>query len=236
MEAASDFATSLNVMMGYPQVKAWQGGDVTLPMSPTWMAAILRRDAQVSNPYKAAWNRELVGIRGTASKIGHRDGDETSESNVLCQAGLGTIIENKLLWAPFSTATDPTTTGYRSIKRIRTRRSIEKSLLRSMRAYNAQDLGPHLATLIYESLSTACAERVGISALIDYELIWARSLNSNTLLRDGGLRVKMRFEETPELVDLGIYTEPQPEAYDILFDSISAALGNLGDQAIRIAA
>ena len=235
--AAADFATSLNVMMGWPQVRVWRNGaDAVAPMSPSWAAAILRRDAEVGNPYKAAWNRPLKGIRGVATRVSHRDGDPTSDSNFLAQAGVGTIIENKLLWAPFSTATDPTVRDYRSIKRIRTRRSIEKAFLRAMRKYNAQDLGPHLATLIFQTISEACAERQAIGALIDYEVIWDRKLNPNTLLRDGGLRVKLRFEETPDLVDLGIYTEPQPEAFDLLAENIAAALEALGDPNIRVTA
>ncbi|WP_319775486.1 phage tail sheath family protein [Breoghania sp.] len=235
--AASDFATSLNVMMGWPNVRIWKdGADVVAPMSTSWAAAILRRDAEVGNPYKAAWNRSLKGIRGVATRVSHRDGDPTSDSNYLAQAGVGTVIENKLLWAPFSTATDPTVRDYRSIKRIRTRRSIEKSFLRAMRKYNADDLGPHLAVLIYQTISEACAERRALGAIIDYDLIWDRALNPNTLLRDGGLRVKLRFEETPELVDLGIYTEPQPEAFDVLAENIAAALEALGDPNIRVIA
>jgi phage tail sheath protein FI len=235
--AAADFATARNILMGWPRVKVWKGGaDATAPMSTFWAAQILKRDADVGNRYKAAWNKPLVGIRGTERPISHRDGDPTSESNYLCQAGIGTVIENKLLWAPFTTATDPTTRDYRSIKRIRTRRSIEKSFLRAMRKYNADDLGAHLATLVYQTMSEACSSRQAINAIIDYELVWQRSLNPNTALRDGSLMTKLRFEETPELVDLGIYTEPQPEAYDLLADNIAAALEALGDQNIRVEA
>lgn len=234
--SAADFATSLNVMMGFPRVKVWKNGaDATASMSTSWAAAILRKDAQVGNPYKAAWNTSLKGIRGVETRVSHRDGDPTSDSNFLCQAGVGTIIENKLLWAPYSTATDPTVRDYRSIKRIRTRRSIEKAFVRAMRKYNAQDLGPHLATLIYKTISEACAERQAIGAIIGYEVIWDRALNPNTSLRDGALKVKLRFEETPDLTDLQIYTEPQPEAFDLLADNIAAALEALGDQNIRVA-
>lgn len=236
MECAADFATALNVCMIYPQAKVWIGGDVVRPLSPHWAAAIMRRDAEVGNPYKAAWNRPLQGIRGTSQKVGHRDGDPTAESNVLAQAGVGTVIENKLLWAPFTTATDPTVKAYRSLKRIRTRRSIEKAFIRALRGYNAMDLGPHLATLLYQSASEACAERQALSALVGYEVVWDRKLNPNTLLRDGGLRMKLRFEETPELIDLGIYTEPMPEAFDILAENIAAALEALGDPNIRVEA
>lgn len=235
--AAADFATARNILMGWPRVKVWKNGaDATAPMSVFWAAQILKRDAEVGNRYKAAWNKPLVGIRGTEHVVSHRDGDPTSDSNYLCQAGIGTVIEGKQLWAPFTTATDPTTRDYRSIKRIRTRRSIEKSFLRAMRKYNADDLGAHLATLIYNTMAEACDDRQAINAIIDYELIWDRKLNSNTSLRDGSLMTKMRFEETPELVDLGIYTEPQPEAYNLLADNIAAALEALGNPNIRVEA
>lgn len=232
---AADFATSLNMIAMYPSALVTiDGENVTRPLSPHMAAAMLRRDAEVGNPYKAAWNRPLKGIRGVSQRASYQDGRTDHDANFLVQNGVGTVIENKLLWAPYSTATDPTTRAYRSIKRIRTRRSIEKALLRALRTFNAADLGPHTVTLIYQSVAEACMERVNLGALIDYELVWDRKLNPNTVLRDGGLRVKLRFEETPDLTDLQIYTEPQPEAFDILAGRIAQALNALGNPNIRV--
>lgn len=234
---AADFATSLNMIAMYPQALVTLGGqNVTRPLSPHAAAAIIRRDASVGNPYKAAWNKPLIGIRGTSVPVSYRDGHTDHDANLLNFGGVGTVIENKLFWAPFNTATDPTTVGYRSIKRIRTRRSIEKAIPRALRLYNAQDLGPHLVTLISQSLAEACQERQALGAIIDYEILWPRSLNPNTLLRDGGLRLKLRFEETPELIDLGIYSEPQPEAFDVLAGEIARAIQQLGNPHIRAVA
>jgi phage tail sheath protein FI len=235
-ENAADFATSLNMIAMYPSALVTiDGVNVTRPLSPHMAAAIMRRDAEAGNPYKAAWNRPLKGIRGVSQTVSYQDGRTETDANYLVQNGVGTVIENKLLWAPYSTATDPTVKAYRSIKRIRTRRSIEKALLRALRKYNAGDLGPHLVTLIYQSVAEACAERVNFGALIDYELVWDRKLNPATFLRDGGLRVKLRFEETPDLTDLQIFTEPQPEAFDILAGRIGQALTALGNPNIRVA-
>jgi len=237
IENAADFATSLNMIAMYPSALVTiDGVNVTRPLSPHMAAAIMRRDAEVGNPYKASWNRPFKGIRGVSQTVSYQDGRTDTDANYLVQNGVGTVIENKLIWAPYSTATDPTVKSYRSIKRIRTRRSIEKALLRALRTYNAQDLGPHLATLIYGSVAEACSERVTLGALIDYELIWDRKLNPSTVLRDGGLRVKLRFEETPDLTDLQIYTEPQPEAFDILAGRIGQALTALGNPNIRVTA
>ena len=234
-EYAADFATSLNIIAMYPQAKVWLGGDVIRPLSPHVAAAIVRRDKEVGNPYKAAWNRPLVGIRGLSQRVPYRDGDTSTDANYLVQHGVGTVIENKVLWSPFTTAADPTIKAYRSIKRIRTRRSIEKAMLRPLRQYMSEDLGPHLVTLLAQSLEEACEERQNLKAIIDYQIIWDRKLNPNTFLRDGGLRLKLTFEETPDLTDLQIYTEPQPEAFDVLASSIAEALAALGNPAIRIA-
>ena len=172
VENAADFAASLNMIAMYPSGLVTIGGqNVTKPLSTTMMAMTLRRDAEAGNVYKAAWNRASKGLRGVSQTVTYQDGRTDHDANYLNQRGVGTFIENKLLWAPFTTATDPTTLGYRSIKRIRTRRDIEKSFLRSVRKFNADDLGPHLVTLLYKSLAEACAERVSFSALIDYELI-----------------------------------------------------------------
>lgn len=237
VENAADFATSLNMIAMYPSALVTiDGVNVTRPLSPHMAAAIMRRDAEVGNPYKAAWNRPFKGIRGVSQTVSYQDGSTETDANYLVQNGVGTVIENKLIWAPYSTATDPTVKGYRSIKRIRTRRSIEKALLRALRKYNSDDLGPHMVSLIYQSVAEACAERVTFGALIDYELVWDKKLNPATFLRDGGLRVKLRFEETPDLTDLQIFTEPQPEAFDILSGRIGQALTALGNPNIRVTA
>ncbi|MEO0496279.1 MAG: phage tail sheath family protein [Pseudomonadota bacterium] len=235
VEAAADFAASLNVIAMYPSaLVTLNSQNLTRALSPHLVGATLRRDAEAGSPYKAAWNKPLKGIRGGSQSVSYRDGDTQHDANYLNQRGVGTVIENKLLWAPYSTATDPTTVGYRSIKRIRTRRSIEKAMLRALRAFNASDLGPHLVTLVYESLAEACQERVNVGALIDYELVWDSGLNPDNLLRAGGLAVKLKFEETPDLTDLQIYSEPQPEAFEILRGRIATALQSIGNPNITV--
>lgn len=237
MEYAADFSGSLNIIAMYPGAKVYLGGEqVVRPLSPHVAAAIVRRDKQVGNPFKAAWNRSLVGILGASQRVTYRDGDTTCDANILVQAGVGTVIENKTLWSPYSTATDASIKAYRSIKRIRTRRSIEKALMTAYRGYLAEDLGPHLVTLLVTSLEEACEERKELGALVDYQVIWQRGLNPNTFLRDGGLRLKLRFEETPDLTDLQIYTEPQPEAFTVLADNIAAALNALGSNNVYVVA
>lgn len=234
-EYAADFATSLNIVAMYPAAKVWLGADVVRPLSPHVAAAIVRRDKQAGTPFKAAWNKPLVGIRGLSQRVTHRDGDTATDANYLVQHGVGTVIENKTLWSPFTTASDPTVKAYRSIKRIRTRRSIEKALLRPLRQYMSDDLGPHLVTLIAQALEEACEERQALKAIIDYQIIFDRKLNPNTFLRDGGMRLKLTFEETPDLTDLQIFTEPQPEAFDVLASSLADALAALGNANIRTA-
>lgn len=237
MAYAADFAGSLNIIAMYPGAKVWLGGEqVVRGLSPHVAAAIVRRDKQTGNPFKAAWNRPLVGILGAAQRVTYRDGDTTCDANILVQAGVGTVIENKTLWSPFSTATDAAVRAYRSIKRIRTRRSIEKALLTAHRGYLSEDLGEHLVTLLVKSLEEACEERKALKAIVDYQIVWKRGLNPNTFLRDGGLRLKLRFEETPDLTDLQLYTEPQPEAFDVLAESIAASLSALGSNNVFVSA
>lgn len=234
---AADFASSLNVVALYPGALVWlNGGQVVRPLSPHVAAAIVRRDKQVGTPFKAAWNRPLTGILGASQRVTYRDGDTSCDANYLVQAGVGTVIENKVLWAPYTTATDPAIRAYRSIKRIRTRRSIEKALLRAYRGYLSEDIGPHLVTLLVQSLEEACEERKTLGAIIDYQIVWQRGLNPNIVLRDGGLRLKLRFEETPDLTDLQLYTEPQPEAFDVLAGAIAEALAALGSNNVYVTA
>ena len=237
IEAAGDFSGTFNMIACYPQVTVNLGGaNVTRPLSTHVAAAHLIRDAEVGNPFKAAWNRQLTGVLGTDQIVTYQDGKTSHDANTLNQGGVVTVIEGNRLWGPYTTATDPTTIGYRSIKRIRTRRAVEKATLKAMRKHLAADIGPHAVTQIYTDVADFLEDLTNpeIGALVNYELVWDRSLNSGAVLEAGGLRVKMRFAETPDLTDLQIYAEAQPEAFDLLAGRIGSALSALGNQNIRV--
>jgi len=237
VEFAEDFATALNVIACYPMgIYNLGAGNVTRPLSPSVAAAMIRRDKQTGGPYKAFWNRPLQGVLAPSVPIGYTDGEITSDANFLNQRGVGTIIEGNLLWAPFTTASDPTVSSWRSIKRIRTRRAVEKAVLRPLRQYASEDISPHMVSLIYRSLDQFLGDLVTLGALIDYELVWSSSMNPASILEAGALRVKMRFAETPDLVDLQVFTEPQPEAFDVLEAAIAASLSQLGLNNVRVTA
>ncbi|MFN3440967.1 MAG: phage tail sheath family protein [Rhizobium rosettiformans] len=237
IEWAEDFATALNVIGMYPGgVVNLGAGNVIRPLSANVAAAMVRRDKETGGPYKAFWNRALQGVLGPSVPVGYTDGDISSEANQLAQAGVGSIIEGNLLWAPFTTATDPTVNSWRSIKKIRTRRAVEKAMLRPMRQYVSEDITPHVVSLIYRAADQFLSDLKTLGAIIDYELIWSKSLNPSSLLEAGGLRVKMRWAETPDLVDLQLYDEPMPEAFDVLNAAIAAALSQLGLSNIRVTA
>lgn len=234
---ADDFATSLNMIAMYPQARVYLGGQtVTRPLSPHVAAAIVRSDKASGSPFKAFWNKGLKGILAPSQRVTYYDGQADHEANQLNFGGVGTVIEGKLLWSPFTTATDPTVVAYRSVKRIRTRRAIEKAIPRALRGYLGQDLGPHLVALVATALSEKIAECVAAGALIDGEVVFKRGLNQATSLRDGELRLTFRSEETPDLTDLMIDSEPMPEAYETLITSIEGAIAALGDPNVRVAA
>lgn len=237
IEWAEDFATALNVVGIYPAgVVNLGAGNVTRPLSAHVAAAMVRRDKATGGPYKAFWNKPLQGVLGPSVPVGYTDGDISSEANQLAQAGVGSIIEGNLLWAPFTTATDPTVKSWRSIKKIRTRRAVEKAMLRPIRQYASEDITPHIVSLIYRAADQFLSDLVTLEALIDYELIWSKAMNPATLLEAGGLRVKMRWAETPDLVDLQLYDEAMPEAFDILEAAIASAVSQLGLSNIRVTA
>lgn len=237
IEWAADFASAMNVVACYPQgIVNLGAGNVTRSLSPHVAAAMIRRDKEVGNPYKAFWNRPLQGILGPSVPVGYTDGEISSDANVLNQAGVGTIIEGRHLWAPFTTATDPTVAPWRSIKKIRTRRAVEKSVLRPMRQYLSEDVHPDTVSLVYRALDQFMSDLVTLKAIISYEILWSKSMNPASLLEAGALRVKMRFAETPDLVDLQIYDEPMPEAFDVLGAAIAASLSQLGLGGVRVTA
>ena len=236
-EWAADFATALNMIAIYPAGTVNLGsGNVVRPLSPHVAAAMIRRDKEVGNPYKAFWNRPLQGVLAPSVPVGYTDGDINSEANQLAQAGVGTIIEGNLLWAPFTTATDPTVKSWRSVKKIRTRLAASKAMLRPMRQYLSEDIEGHTVSLIYRAADQFLGDLKTLKAIVDYELVWSKALNPATLLEGGGLRTKMRWAETPDLVDLQLYDEPMPEAFDLLQAAIAQALSQIGSSNIRITA
>ncbi|CAH0339566.1 phage tail sheath family protein [Rhizobium sp. CECT 9324] len=237
IEWAEDFATALNVIGMYPAgVVNLGGGNVTRPLSANVAGAMIRRDKETGGPYKAFWNRPLQGVLGPSVPVNYRDGDISTEGNQLAQAGVGTIIEGNLLWAPFTTASDPTVNAWRSIKKIRTRRAVEKAMLRPLRQYLSEDMTGHMVSLVYRAADQFLSDLVTLGAIIDYELIWSKAMNPATLLEAGGLRVKMRWAETPDLVDLQLYDEPMPEAFDVLEAAIASSLSQLGLSNVRVTA
>lgn len=238
IEYAEHFATSLNIVAMYPRVRflSSSGSVVDGRASASVAGAIVRNDKANGHPYDAFWNKPLKGVLGTSVGVSYYDGRTDHDANILNFGGVGTIIEGKLLWSPFTTATDPTVKAWRSIKRIRTRRSIEKAIPRALRQYLGRDLGPHAVTLISTALAEAIRERIAFGALIDGEVVFPKSLNNQTTLRDGILRLTFRAEETPDLTDLQIDSVPMPEAFVTLTSSIEAALSTLGDPNIRVAA
>jgi phage tail sheath protein FI len=100
----------------------------------------------------------------------------------------------------------------------------------------AEDYGAHAVALVTQSLATFCEEVKALGAIIDYQVVWDRKLNTNTNMRDGILRLKLRFEETPELIDLQIFASPQPEAFDVLAADVATALQRMGNPAVIVAA
>lgn len=234
---AADFDTALGMVACYPAVEVSLDGEtVSRPMSPHVAGAIIRRDKEAGTPFKAAWNRPLKGILGLTKSIVYRDGDPSCQANALVQGGLATVIDGSTLWAPFTTATDASVKAYRSLKRIRTRRAIEARFAPTMRAYLSEDIGAHLLTLLSQTLAGYCEDAKTLGGIIGYEIVWSKALNSAFNLRDGILRLKLRFEESSDLVDLQIFTEPQPEAFDVLADQIAAALQAMGNASVTITA
>ncbi len=195
---AALFATSTNIIDCSVGAKvSLDGSVVTRALSPHVAAMIVKRDQEAGSPFKASWNRGFKGVLGPSRPIEFRLSDPACEANTLVQAGLVTVIEGKVFWGPYTTATDPTVRAWRSIKRIRTRRAIERALQTPLRLYLAEDVTPHAVTLLYDSIDNFMDGLRGQSAIIDHEIVWDRTLNPNTLLRDGGLRVVTRWRRPP---------------------------------------
>ncbi len=66
---AADFATALNMIAMYPAgIVNLGAGNVVRPLFPHVAAAMIRRDKEVGNPYKAFWKPPLKGVLAPPSR------------------------------------------------------------------------------------------------------------------------------------------------------------------------
>lgn len=238
VEWAADWATSKNVIAVAQGVRVSVGGlPVTRAAAPYVAALMARTDKEKGGPYYNPGNRAL-NILGPSRAVGFNISDPDCEANFLAQRGVNAIVQieknrtsrsvnspqGKVFWGFFTTSDDPI---WRLINVIRTRKAVREAIPRTLVKYIGQNLGSHLPVLLRQSLLDFLGELAALpepAILPGYEVRWDRDLNSNAVLRVGGLVFSADWEESPALVDLQIYTGRRARSFDILAAEIQAAM------------
>ncbi|QTN99309.1 phage tail sheath subtilisin-like domain-containing protein [Brucella sp. 458] len=229
LEYRADFASRYCYLLD-PFVRVSSGTDiVTKPASPFAAGLIIKRDKEKGGPYWSPSNQETLGILGTARPITYFDGEIDHEANLLNEAGIATFIparlvqgiggqfaaNGRILWGNRTTSDDPL---WKFINVVRTRATIEKTIIRSFRWANDDNLSVQLVTAVLRTLQEFLDELTVAGAILGGRAFWERATNTNASLRDGKLRVEFDAEEAPPLEDL-IFGSRRNEQY---FDNLAA--------------
>ncbi len=239
VEWAADFAESINI------VACAQGARVSVDGSPVirdvapYIAALLAKtDKALGGPYFSPGNQPLTGILGPSRAVSLNISDPDCEANWLLQRGVNSIVQleknrtsrsinapqGKQFWGFFNTSNDPL---WRLINVVRTRKAVREVIPRTLVKYIGKNIGAHLAVTLRNSVVDFLGELASLPEpviLPGFDVRWSRDLNSNAVLRVGGLVFSANFEESPALVDLQIYTGRRESSFDILASEIQAAM------------
>jgi len=239
VEWAADFADSLNVIAIGQGVRVSEGGlPVTRAAAPHVAALMVKTDKALGGPYYNPGNQPLTGILGPSRAVDVNISDPDCEANWLLQRGVNAIVQleknrtsrsvnspqGKIFWGFFNTSDDPL---WRMINVIRTRKAIREVIPRTLVRYIGKNIGAHLAVVLRQSVLDFLGELAALpepAILPGYEVRWDRDLNTNAVMRVGGLVFSAYWEESPALVDLQIYTGRREASFDILATEIQAAM------------
>lgn len=238
-EWAADWAETLNVIaIGQGVRVSVAGSPVTRAAAPYVAALMVKTDKLLGGPYYSPGNQPLTGILGPSRAVECNYSDPDSEHNWLLQRGVNAIVQlernrtsrsvnspqGKMFWGFFTTSDDPL---WRLINVIRTRKAVREAIPRALVRYMGQNIGAHLAVVIRNSVYDFLGELAKLpepAILPGYEVKWDRDLNSNAVLRVGGLVFNVNYEESPSLVDLQLYMGRREASFDILAAEIQAAM------------
>ncbi len=209
-----------------------EGGPVVKPAAPYAAALFIKRDKEKGGPYWSPSNQDCGGILGLARPVSYYDGEIDHEANLLNDAGIATFIparlvqgaggafaaNGRILWGNRTTSTDPL---WQFVNVVRTRALIEKTISRSFRWANDQNLSPQLVIAIMRSLQQFLDELKAIGAILGGDVFWDRDVNTNALLRSGKLRIEFDAEEAPPLEDLTFGSRRNEAYFDLLADEIN---------------
>ena len=218
-----------------PMVRVLPAGEtvpVVKPAAPYVAGLMVKRDKEKGGPYWSPSNQEARGVLGTARPVSYYDGEIDHEANYLNENGIATFIpartvlsgagelsaNGRILWGNRTTSDDPL---WVFVNVVRTRATIEKTIARSFRWANDQNLSSQLVIAVMRSLQEFLDELKAVGAILGGEAYWEREVNTNANLRLGKLRIEFDAEEAPPLEDLTFGSRRNEAYFDVLADEIN---------------
>ena len=91
-----------------------------------------------------------------------------------------------------------------------------------------ENLGVHFVVSQVQSLDQLLDDLKAAGAILGGQAFWERDLNSNQLMRFGGLRISYNYEPAPPVEDLGFIGYREEAYFDVLAEDIISALRSYG--------
>ena len=178
-----------------PMVRVQGATDiVTKPASPFVAGLFVKRDKEKGGCYWSPSNQEAKGVLGLARAVSYYDGEIDHEANYLNENGIATFIptravldaagvlspNGRILWGNRTTSDDPL---WAFVNVVRTRATIEKTIVRSFRWANDQNLSSQLVISVMRSLQEFLDELKAIGAILGGQAFREREVNTNADMR-----------------------------------------------------
>lgn len=212
---------SRRVYLVDPMVKVQDsdGAIISRPMSARSAGLVAKRHFE-----KGFWwspsNQVIAGVVGVARHIDFEVDDENSESNLLNENGIATVINHKgfKLWGNETCSSDP---KWKFFNVVVVADTIAESVVDATIDALDRPINANTVTEIVESVNDYLRYLTAIGAILGGKAWIDRSLNTAGQLSLGKLRVEFDYEPPAPLQTLTFGARRNTAYYDVLLDDIA---------------
>lgn len=223
LEYREDFADDKRAYLISPaaRVPGPAGTPIIQPLSGRVAGLFVRRDKTVGGPHESPSNQAIGGIVGLSRPIDYYDGEPDSEANWLNENRIATVIENGILWGNETCAADPLE---RFVNVVRVEDMIDRAVVKAFRKWaTAKNLNVPVASSVVQSMDDFLSDAANAGQIIAGRVWFDASVNSNSAMASGILRLEYDREPYAPLQDLQFYAGRNTGYYELVADGITRA-------------
>jgi uncharacterized protein len=183
-----------------------------------------------TGPFYSPSNEPILGIVGPSRVVPYVAGEVVHEANSLNAIQLSCIRNTNILWGNRLLASDA---KWQFINVRRTWDFIMKTIATNFDIMNDESLGVLFTVAQVQALDQLLDDLKANGAILPgSQAYWERDLNSNQLMRAGGLKISFKAEPAPPVEDIGFTGYRDEMAFDFLAEDIANALRQYGLRAV----